>query len=368
VVATELAMGLAGRGHEVHLVSDERPFRLAENSPVRFHRVTVTDYPLFKYPPHGLSVANRLAEVVLEHDIQIMHAHYAVPYAVSAIMARLVVAPHPVKVVTTLHGTDITLVGSHRDFYRICRYAMVECDGLTCVSRWLADRTMAEFDLPVEPAVIGNFVDCERFGMQGRSPLPADGAVWLMHASNFRPVKRAADIVRVFAKVRQKMPRARLLMVGDGPERGLAAELAAELGVCGAIEFTGATTNMGELYRRSHLYLLLSDYESFGLSALEAAAAGTPAVVSRAGGLTEVVEEGVTGALRPVGDVEAMAGAAVDILSDQARWQQMSAAASLRAHAMFCKDEILPRYEAFYEQVLAGAVGSGGSGGSVRSA
>ena len=170
VVATELAMGLAVRGHEVHMVSDSRPFRLTEDSGVHFHPVSTTDYPLFKYPPQSLSLANKLAEVAVEHDLDLIHAHYAVPHAITAILASQVVQPHPVRVVTTLHGTDITLVGSHRDFYRVCRYAMLEAHGLTAVSNWLADQTVKAFDLPTPPQVIPNFVDCDRFSAAGRAP------------------------------------------------------------------------------------------------------------------------------------------------------------------------------------------------------
>lgn len=354
IVATELALGLARRGHQVHLISDERPFRLGDDRTVRFHKVTVTDYPLFKYPPHSLSVANRLAGVVLDHNIDIVHAHYAVPHAVSAMLAKQVVRPYDVKVVTTLHGTDITLVGSHRDFYRICRHAMLECDGLTCVSWWLREQTMREFDLPRPPEVIPNFVDCDRFSMGNRADYPKDGKFTILHASNFRPVKRVFDVVRVFERMSRQLPGARLMMVGDGPELGMACELAAQLHICDRIDFVGAQPQIEDLYRQAHLFLLLSEYESFGLVALEASACAVPVVASRAGGLPEVVDDGVTGYLCPVGDIAQIADRAVHILQDEDRWRSMSQAATLRAHQMFCDNEILPRYERFYEQVLAG--------------
>jgi N-acetyl-alpha-D-glucosaminyl L-malate synthase BshA len=355
IVATELAMALARRGHQIHVVSEQRPFRLAEMKNIAFHQVNVTDYPLFKHPPSGLCLANELAEVVAAHDIDILHAHYAIPHAISAMLARemLCERDHHVRVVATLHGTDITLVGSDRSFYRVCRYAMLRCHGLTTVSQWLADQTQEVFKLDRPIEIIPNFVDCDRFTTKGRAAYPEDGAFRILHASNFRPVKRVFDVVRVFAQLRKALPKAQLVMVGDGPERGAACELAAELGVRDAVEFAGPQLNIEDTYRNCHLYLLLSDYESFGLSALEAMASGMPVVVSQAGGLVEVVEEGQSGFLRPVGDVAAMAAAAVSALDDKATWQHMSKAAAQHAREMFCKDKIIPQYELYYEKVIA---------------
>lgn len=355
VVATELAIGLARRGHELHMISDDRPFRLDHDSLVRFHKVTTTDYPLFRYPPHGLSLANKIAEVVMDHGIDVVHAHYAVPHAISAILAANSIRPNPVRVVTTLHGTDITLVGSHRDFYRLTRWAMTECDGLSSVSAWLRDVTMKEFDLPTEPRVIPNFVDCDRFNPDQRVAYPAASAEFqVLHASNFRPVKRVFDVIRVFDRIQQKVP-AKLLMVGDGPDRALAEDLARELGIADKVEFTGPQTDVERICRQSHLFLMLSDYESFGLSALEAMACGAPAIASLAGGLPEVVINGVTGFLCNVGDLEQMACRATCLLKDRKAWEAMSLAGQRMAHEKFCKDLILPQYEAFYEQILVAA-------------
>ncbi len=355
IVATELAMALARRGHEIHVVSEQRPFRLTDMANLHFHPVKVTDYPLFKQPPSGLCLANELAEVAAAHDLDIIHAHYAIPHAVSAMLARdmLCQCEHHVKIVATLHGTDITLVGSDRSFYRVCRYAMLKCHGLTTVSQWLADRTVGAFELDRRPEVIANFVDCDRFTAAERAAYPDDGSFRLLHASNFRPVKRVFDVVRVFAQVRKRLPGAKLVMVGDGPDRGAARELASELNVGDVVEFAGPQLNIEQTYRDSHLYLLLSDYESFGLSALEAMASGTPVVASKAGGLVEVVDEGQSGHLCPVGDVDAMAEAAVSILDDRATWDHMSAASARHARELFCKDKIIPRYERFYEQVMS---------------
>ena len=356
VVATELAVALAARGHEIHVVSYERPFRLHRAPNVHFHRVNVSEYPLFKFPPHDLTLANLLAEVAIAHDLDIIHAHYAVPHTVSAMLARdmLCDCESRVKVVSTVHGTDITLVGSQRDFYRICRYAMMKDDGTTAVSHWLADKTQETFALPDRPTVIPNFVDCDRFTSKGRVDYPPDGRFVLLHVSNFRPVKRVFDVVRVFNEVHKRLPNSRLVMAGKGPERGAARELAGELGVCGAVDFAGSKLDIEDAYRQAHLFMLLSEYESFGLSALEALACGTPVLGTRSGGLIEVVEDGKNGRLCGVGQVEAMAEAAVEMLRDESTWRQHSLDAKRHARKQYCKDLIVPQYEAFYERVIAG--------------
>lgn len=355
VVATELAMALAQRNHQVHVVSYERPFRLGRHDNLHFHKVNVTDYPLFRYPPHDLNLANKLAHVAADVGLDVIHAHYAVPHAVSAMLARdmLCSCTTPVKVVTTVHGTDITLVGSHHDFYRVCRYAMTRNDGTTAVSQWLADRTQEEFDLDEPPAVIPNFVDCGRFTSEDRLRYPQNGEPFeLLHVSNFRPVKRVYDVIRVFEMVQRELP-ARLTLVGDGPQHGCAQEMAAELGIADKVDFVGRRNDIEGAYRNSHLFMLLSDYESFGLSALEALACGTPVLGTRSGGLIEVIEDGASGHLCKVGDVDCMAKKTVALLSDCGAWENMSAAAEHRAKMSFCKELIMPRYEAFYEQVAA---------------
>jgi N-acetyl-alpha-D-glucosaminyl L-malate synthase BshA len=346
IVATELAMALSRRGHDIHMVSYARPLRLEEDSGVAFHQVNVVDYPLFKYPPHDLCLANKLAEVVKNHDIDVIHAHYAVPHAISAIMARDITVKKP-RVAATLHGTDITLVGNQEEFYDLVRHTMNRCDGLTAVSEWLKGQTMEIFRPEVEPVVIPNFVDGARFHAEARNGFASAGALEVIHASNFRPVKRIFDVVRVFNEIRKKVP-ARLLLVGEGPELGLARELVGELGIRDITLFTGSCAHMGEVLRCGHLFALLSEYESFGLSVLEAMACGVPILASDAGGLKEVVEHGKTGFLCKVGDIAAAAENALGVLSDRSKWEAMSRAAAERAHGIFGLDRVVKQYEDFY--------------------
>ncbi len=353
IVASELATALAHRGHQVHLAASERPFRLDECSGVVFHKVNTFEYPLFKSPPQDLSLANRLAGITKEFGIDVIHAHYAIPHAVTALLARQIVAPHDVKIVTTLHGTDITLVGSHADFYDLTRHAMTASDGLTAVSDWLRDETQRRFCLDDAPEVIYNFVDTARFNPEGRAPHPGDGGEFrLLHASNLRPVKRIADIIRVFDLVRKHVP-ARLTIIGDGPEKGMAQELCGELGICDRVEFSGVSGCMPSEMREAHMFFLLSDYESFGLSALEAMACGTPVAVSSGGGLPEVVEDGVTGLLCDPGDVKCTAAATVELLTHRDKWEAMSAAAAESSKRRFSLETVITKYEALYERLIA---------------
>jgi len=352
IVATELATALAHRGHQVHLAATQRPYRLAEDSGVVFHAINVPSYPLFPCPPHDLSLANKLAGIVKEFGVDVIHAHYAIPHAVIAILARAVVAPRKVRVVTTLHGTDITLVGSHAEFYALTCHAMTSSDGLTAVSEWLRDETMNRFRLPKPPEVIYNFVDTARFHPRDRAPYPApDGEFHLMHASNLRPVKRIADVVRVFHEVQKQLP-ARLTILGHGPEKGMAEELVAELNLTPHVTFAESAQDMPGHLRSAHLGLLLSDYESFGLAALESLACGTPVAASDAGGLPEVIVRDHTGLLCGVGDVTCSARAIVDLLRDRERWEAMSRAAAEDAAKRFGVERIVPAYEELYGRVM----------------
>lgn len=351
IVATELATALAARGHEVHLAACSRPYRLREDSGVIFHLLQVPDYPLFRFPPHDLSLANELAGICRDHDIDIIHAHYAIPHAITALLARETVQPHKVRVVTTLHGTDITLVGSLKEFFDLTRHAMIQSNALTAVSNWLRDQTMERFQLPQAPEVIYNFVDIERFSPEGRAAYPQeDEPFHLLHASNLRPVKRIADIVRVFYEVQKALP-ARLTILGEGPEKGLARELAAELNVAGKVTFTSTSDDVPEMMRSAHLNFLLSEYESFGLAALEGMACGTPVAASSGGGLPEVIAHERTGLLCPVGDVACTARQVIELLQSRERWEAMSRETVADVRQRFALAEIVPRYEELYERV-----------------
>lgn len=354
ILASELAMALAARGHQVHLAACCRPFRLLDDSGVVFHQIDVPDYPIFRCPPHDLAVANKLAVLAGQYDLDIIHAHYAIPHSVMALLAREVIRPRKVRVVTTLHGTDITLVGSHEEFFGLTSYAMASSDALTAVSKWLREETQRRFHLAEPPQVIHNFFRAERFNPAGRADYPSPGEEFrLLHASNLRPVKRVTDIIRVFHLVQQELP-ARLTIVGDGPEKGIAEELVAELGLCKKVEFREPVRNIQDLIRSSHLFMLLSEYESFGLSVLEAMACGTPVAATCNGGLPEVVADGVAGVLCPVGDVSCTAGRITALLKDGGNWRKTSEAAARHALDSFEAARIVPLYEALYEKAITG--------------
>jgi L-malate glycosyltransferase len=358
-VATELGIALAARGHEVHFITYQQPFRLPNFLPrVFFHEVDVGRYPLFEYPPYDLALAVRMHEVVRDHQLDILHCHYAIPHATSAWIAREMLREEgrDVKVVTTLHGTDITIVGQERSFFTITRFSIERSDTVTAVSEYLRDETYRAFGcVGCQVQVIHNFINPELFDRARHVfPIPPDvvnGRKVLMHISNFRPVKRVRDIVRVFARVNEKVP-ALLVMVGDGPERVEAEDEARELGVSEFVLFLGKIDAIAPLLAGAHLFLLTSDKESFGLSALEALASGVPVIGARAGGLPEVVTDGVTGYLCDVGDVDAMAEASIGLLTDPARWQSMSDAAAADARRRFSEDAVIAQYETLYEHTL----------------
>jgi len=352
VVATELAEQLAERGHEVHVVTYERPFRLErERENLRFHPVEVSEYPLFRHQPYSLNLANKLIELVEEHGIELIHSHYAIPHAQAAWMAREVLRSErgtDVRLACTLHGTDITLVGIERSFFELTRFSILQQDVLTAPSRWLAEMTVNEFRIPPEKLlVIPNFVDLEQFhpadSAATRQELDAEGKFIITHMSNYRPVKRVEDIVRGFAVLRQQLP-AVLVLVGDGPERDKAVQLAVQLGVCKDVRILGKLTRFEPILQASDLYFLPSRAESFGLSALEAQACGCPVIGYHAGGLPEVVEDGVTGILCPEGRDTCLGSLAADLLADRDRYLAMREAARRRAET-FAAGPIVDRYE-----------------------
>lgn len=361
VVAVELARGMAARGHEVHIFSYAPPARLPAFDPaVQLHEVEVSSYPLFRFPPYDVALASRLSEVVEAESLELVHAHYAIPHTLAALLVKDVVAPRPLAVVTTLHGTDITVVGQDRSYRRVTEHALRRSDAVTAVSDWLRVQTEQVFG-PTQPIeVIPNFVDAERFRPRdreaGRLKLARPSERLLIHVSNFRPVKRAERVVEAFAVVARRTA-ARLLMIGDGPERAACEARARALGVAERVRFLGAQSAVEDLLPCADLMLLPSEHESFGLAALEAMASGVVPVVSRAGGLPEVVTDGVDGLLIDDGDAAAMGAAAADLLADEPRRARMAAAARESATRRFSPEAVVPRYEALYQRVLGQARG-----------
>jgi L-malate glycosyltransferase len=358
-VATELGLALARRGHEVHFITYDSPFRLrgyAER--VYFHQVETRmgRYPLFDHYPYTLALASKQHEVALREDLELLHVHYAIPHATTAYLAReMLRGTRDLKVITTLHGTDITLVGQESSFYAITRFSIERSDAVTAVSAFLQDETYRAFGcVECDVRVIPNFVNLEEYRPAPeprRAGLaPPDHKV-ITHVSNFREVKRVKDVVRVFARIQRAMP-ATLLMIGDGPERPEAEKEAGELGVTEDVRFLGRLDQVATLLQASDLFVLPSQTESFGLAALEAMACGAPVVASRAGGLPEVIDDGVNGILEPVGSVEAMGRRAVELLREPARHAAMRAAAVEKART-FSAERIVPQYEALYEEVRA---------------
>jgi N-acetyl-alpha-D-glucosaminyl L-malate synthase BshA len=351
----DLASALVARGHEVHVISYATPFRLSSDTRVHFHLVDVPAYPLFKYPPYAMALASKLAEVAVAHDLDILHAHYAVPHSMAALLAREMAGRSGLKVVTTLHGTDITLVGSDPSYRPATSFAISHSNRVTAVSEFLVDQTKQFLCADCDISVIPNFIDTERYA-PGRaeeacSDLVGEGEFLLCHTSNFRPVKRVLDVIRVFHEVGQRMPT-RLAMVGDGPERLAAENLCRELGISERVTFTGLLPDALPILQRSDAFLLPSDGESFGLAALEAMACGVPVVGSLAGGLQEVVRDGEEGILAPVGAVELMASRLSELLADEKHRVRLAGNARERACGLYDVNRIVPLYEEAYLGVL----------------
>ena len=353
-VATELGIALAARGHEIHFITYRQPFRLPEFLPnIYFHEVDVGRYPLFEYPPYDLALAVRMHEVVLTHGLDILHCHYALPHATSAWIAReMLRAQHrDVKVITTLHGTDITIVGQDPSFHQITKFSIERSDRLTAVSEFLRKETYSAFGCTAcDVGVIHNFIDPAVYNRSAHPPLlrrqVGEGPI-LMHISNFRRVKRVRDVVGTFAIVNKQIP-SWLVMVGDGPDRPEAEDETRRLGIEDRVHFLGKIDNVAPLLASADLFLLPTSSESFGLSALEALASGVPVIGTNAGGMPEVVRNGETGYLCEVGDVAGMGAAALSILSDSRKWEAMSELGAADARARFSLDEIVSRYEHLY--------------------
>jgi N-acetyl-alpha-D-glucosaminyl L-malate synthase BshA len=357
VVATELGKELAARGHQVHFISYALPIRLTTTDRIFFHEVEVLSYPLFEYPPYDLVLATKMAEVITRHDLDILHVHYAIPHSISAYLAKMMLRDRVVPFVTTLHGTDITLVGNDRSYLPITRFGIERSDAVTAVSEYLKRRTIDEFEIGRPILMVPNFVDCNVYqkstdkSLRGRFADPQEGL--LIHISNFRPVKRVEDVIEIFSMVRKRR-RAKLLMVGDGPERPKAEWLATTRGLSEDVLFLGKQAEMSQFLSVSDIVLLPSELESFGLVALEAMACEVPVVATRVGGVPEVVRDQIDGYLHEVGDVASMADSCLRILNDAQVHAEMGRNARDRAHSEFCASKIVLHYESLYHRVVEG--------------
>ncbi|HEV2707071.1 MAG TPA: N-acetyl-alpha-D-glucosaminyl L-malate synthase BshA [Pyrinomonadaceae bacterium] len=358
IVGSELGKELAQRGHTVHFISSALPTRLTQlNERVRFHEVEMMSYPLFEHQPYTLALATKMSNVAESENLDLLHVHYAIPHSISAILARESLKPHrTLPVITTLHGTDITLVGADRSYLPITRYGIAQSDGVTAVSHHLKQATAETFQFD-HIAVIPNFICASDYQRRDvtelRTELSPSGEPLIVHVSNFRPVKRPVDCVEIFARVRERGIDARLVMVGDGSERLHAEHRARCLGIEKHCFFVGKQPRIVDYLSIADVLLMPSEQESFGLAALEAQACEVPVIASRVGGLPEVVTDGVTGCLAEVGDVEKMAADAAFLLADEATRREMGARARELAVARYSTDLVIPQYVEFYERVIA---------------
>jgi N-acetyl-alpha-D-glucosaminyl L-malate synthase BshA len=357
VVATELGKALADRGHQIHFVTYNQPARLdffSEN--LFYHEVSVSQYPLFDYPPYELALASRLVDVVRFEQLDLLHVHYAIPHASAAFMAKQILATYGISIpfITTLHGTDITLVGQDNTYKPVVTFSINQSDGVTAVSEHLKNDTYKYFKIEKDIKVIPNFIDLTRFSLKPKDhfkkAIAPNGEKVLVHTSNFRKVKRTEDVVKMFAKVIEKIP-SKLLMVGDGGERSLCERLCRDLGIAEHVRFLGKQDAIEEILSVSDLFLMPSQSESFGLAALEAMACKVPVISSNAGGLPELNIEGVTGFLLDIGDVDGMAEKAIYILEDENRLNEFKENALKRAKELELAN-IMPLYENFYKEVI----------------
>jgi L-malate glycosyltransferase len=373
IIATELGKALVSRGHRVHVLSSDTPVRLGEYQPgLSFHRVETPAYPLFREPQYLLSLATKIVQVSREERLDVVHAHYAVPHAAAAYLARQILAAAPAspklagvrasegagvpRVITTLHGTDITLLGSDRSYSETVAFCIQQSDGVTAVSNSLRNDTFRELGVTCDIRVIPNFLDCavhrRRDAAALRASLAPNGEKLIIHVSNFRPVKRVTAAIRIFAAVRRRVA-SRLLMVGDGPDLPEATRLARALGVADAVEFLGEQDQVVQLLSAADVFVLPSAQESFGLAALEAMACEVPVVASRVGGLSEVIADGVSGFLHAPDDLDGMSQSTVNLLTDDQLHRRAAEASRRIAEEQYCDSKIVPVYESYYEEVLA---------------
>ncbi len=357
IVATELGLELANRGHEVHFITYSNPIRLDPGIPrIHYHEVEVSNYPLFQYPPYCLALASRMVDVADAYNLDLLHVHYAIPHSIAAMLAQQMLAPkRRLPFITTLHGTDITLVGADPSYFAITKFSIEKSDGVTSISEDLRQHTFDVFGVSNEIRVINNFINCDLYHPDpektGAAAYAPEGEKLLIHVSNFRPVKRVLDCIRILEEVRKHTP-AHLLMVGDGPDRGPAEQLARQLKLTPHVSFLGKQNHVERLIPLAHVLLMPSEMESFGLVALEAMACGVATVTTNVGGIPELVTHGVNGFMEPVGDIAAQAARAVELLTDDVLHQRIAAAGRARAMEHFSTEKIIPLYERYYEDVM----------------
>jgi N-acetyl-alpha-D-glucosaminyl L-malate synthase BshA len=362
IVATELGLELANRGHEVHFITYSNPIRLDPGIPrIRYHEVEVSTYPLFQYPPYCLALASRMMEVAEDYQLDLLHVHYAIPHSISAMLAQQMIAssakPRRLPFITTLHGTDITLVGTDPSYFPITKFSIEKSDGVTSISEELKKQTIDVFHIERDIRVITNFINCDIYqpleDKSGAAAYASKGEKLLIHVSNFRPVKRVLDCIRILAEVRKQTP-AHLLMIGDGPDRGPAEHLARELKVERHVSFLGKQNHVERLIPLAHVLLMPSEMESFGLVALEAMACGVAPVATRVGGVPEVIVDGESGFMETVGDIAAQARRVVSLLMDDSLHGRVTAAGRARAMERFSTEKVIPQYERYYEEIVRG--------------
>lgn len=356
-IATELGKALALKGHEVHFISYARPFRLGEFvENIVFHEVEMSNYPLFEFPMYSLALASKMVEVADYEKLDLMHVHYAIPHAVSAYLAKQMLKDkRDIKIITTLHGTDITLVGLEPSFLPMVKFSIEESDGVTAVSRFLKEKTITNYNIEKDIAVINNFIDSKLYKPNGSSKLrehiaPNNEKV-IVHTSNFRAVKRVPETIKILDLVRKEIP-AKLVLVGDGPDRSECERLCRELNLCDHIKFLGKQNGLVDILNASDLFLIPSQSESFGLAALEAMSCGLPVVSSSVGGLPELINHNETGFIAEIGDVERMAKYAIELFSNKRKYDLFSKASRERVINNFDKEIVIPEYENFYNKIL----------------
>ena len=357
VIATELGKELAIRGHEVHFISYALPFRLSHYvERIVFHEVEISNYPLFEFPLYSLSLASKMVEVAEFEKLDLLHVHYAIPHATSAYLAKEMMRKNrDLKIFTTLHGTDITLVGLEPSFLPLVKFSIEKSDGVTAVSRFLKEKTIVNYSCENDIRVIPNFVDTELFKPHQngdfRNTLAPKGEKILVHTSNFRVVKRVPDAIRVFDKVQKEIP-SKLILIGDGPDRSECERICRQLELCDKVKFLGKQDGLVEILASSDLFLIPSQSESFGLAALEAMACGLPVISSSVGGLPELIKHNETGYIAEIGDIDRMAKYALDLLSNDKKYKLFSENSRQRAVNKFDKSKVVPLYEQYYKEIL----------------